>query len=68
MLQLGKLDKGALSTSGDAEYKTLLDHWFSAKKMNTEMVIGNTNGGKLVDGSVYILSRYHYYFRCSESR
>ena len=54
MLQLGKLDKGALSTSGDAKYKMLIGHWFSAKKMRTEMVIGNTNGGKLVDGSVYI--------------
>jgi hypothetical protein len=54
MLQLGKLDKGALSTSGDAKYKTLIGRWFSAKKTSTEMVIGNTNGSKLVDGSVYI--------------
>jgi hypothetical protein len=54
MLQLGKLGKGALSKSGDTKYKTLIGHWFSAKKTSTEMVIGDTNGGKLVDGSVYI--------------
>jgi hypothetical protein len=54
MLQLGKLDKGALLTSGDAKYKMLIGCWFSAKKMSTEMVIGDTNGGKLVDGSGYI--------------
>jgi hypothetical protein len=53
MLQLGKLDKGALLTSGDAKYKTLIGCWFSAKKTSTEMVIGGTNGGKLVNGSVY---------------
>jgi hypothetical protein len=54
MLQLGKLDKGAISTSGDAKDKTLIGQWFSAKKTSTEMVISNMNGGKLVDGSVYI--------------
>ncbi len=54
MLQLGKLDKSALSTSGDAKYKMLIGCWFSAKKTSKEMVIGDTNGDKLVDGSVYI--------------
>ena len=54
MLQLGKLDSGALSTSGDAKYKMLIGCWFSAQKTSTEMVSGNTNGGKLVDGSAYI--------------
>ncbi len=51
MLQLGKLDKGAVF---DAKYKMLIGCWFSAKKTSTEMVSGDTNGGKIVDGSVYI--------------
>jgi hypothetical protein len=54
MLQLAKLDKNALLASGDAMYKKLIGCWFSAKKTSTEMVIGDTNGGKLVDGSVHI--------------
>ena len=45
LLQLGKLDKGAVSTSGSIKYNSLHGHWFSAKKKNTDKVDGDESGG-----------------------
>ena len=35
LLQLGKLDKGAVSTSGGGKFNSLSGRWFSAKKVST---------------------------------
>ena len=43
LLQLGKLDKGAVSTSGSGKFNSLSGRWFSAKKVSTGTGIGNTN-------------------------
>lgn len=47
LLQLGKLDRGAVSTSGSGKYNSLSGHWFLAKKISTSKGVDeNMNMGE----------------------